>query len=319
MKKKLSEDLVWFGWIPDGTETFRFVSVGHPFHGGYNGQTVPKETRHLFLPPLGRVWVQPDLSQAEARYVAHRAGCKGLIELFNDPARHVHMERAVQIYGHSVERDSPEYVQAKSIVHASHYREQPLKLALQLGIETRKARLLLKAALAPYPEIYAWHEEVKHLLAKRGWLENCWGQRRYFYEAVGMLLATGKIGDEQWKDAIAWEPQSSIPQIINQAIHRLRLGPLDVWFHQHGHDSFLASIPEERAGCGVYAGEILGALHTSMLVGGLPLVIPVELSVGWNWGQLVPWGVCNRRQEWEELVGRDRIQTGFLIESLLKA
>lgn len=298
-----------FGFIADATETFRFSSQSHPTGCGFNMQTVPKALRYLYPAPRGRVFIQPDLSQAEARYVAARSKCVRLMELFADPSRNVHMERAKFIFGREVVKDSPEYVLAKSSLHASNYREGPHRFSEQVGCTISEARRVLQASEKMYPEIQRWHEEVKHILNTTGTLRNCWGMERQCYEAAGAKIALGVVPDNVWKDAIAWEPQSSIPQCINRAIHELlhhrEQGNLDIWFHQHGHDSFLASIPEHEA-TEATKGVILAALRQGMRVGGVPLQIPADLAIGYNWGWLYPWhGTCDR-EWWDTQVEKER-------------
>ena len=58
----------------------------------------------------------------------------------------------------------------------------------------------------------------------------------------------------------------------------------------HGHDSFLASVATKDVEFAVK--EALLALAIPMQVGGRELIIPVDMQVGWTWGQLVPWGTC---------------------------
>lgn len=277
------------GFTPDATETWRFSSSTHPLGGGLNLQTMPSSLRHLVRAPAGRVFVQPDLSQAEARYVAYRARCTQLIALFDDPSRSVHLERARQIFGREVEKGSLEYKRAKSAVHAANYREGPKRLALQLSVSQAEAKQMLQAALSPYPEIGAWHLEVKELVRTQGKLVNCWGQERRCYTALGMRLVTGELGDHEWKELIAWEPQSAIPQIINQAMMQVDARDVDdeVWWHVHGHDAFLASVPEERVDWWVEV--MIEALSRPLLVQGRQLIIPVDFQVGWTWGQMVTY------------------------------
>ena len=135
------------------TESFRWAMYTSPQGYGLNAQTLPKALRYYLQPSRGRIFVGGDLSQAEARVVAYIARCKELIDLFNDPTRHVHSENAIAIFGHTVEKDSPDYTLAKSIVHASHYGEGPHRLSVQTGIPIKRTKQLLEAYHAKRPEI----------------------------------------------------------------------------------------------------------------------------------------------------------------------
>jgi len=70
-------------YVIGGTETGRLSSRESVFGTGTNLQNVPPgDCRRMFIPDEGKVFVHPDLSQAEARVVAYLANEEGLIDLF---------------------------------------------------------------------------------------------------------------------------------------------------------------------------------------------------------------------------------------------
>lgn len=125
---------------------------------------------------------------------------------------------------------------------------------------------------------------------QKGVLENCWGIKRGCYAALGAVMATGVVPDDVWRDLIAWEPQSAIPQQINRFLLWAgeELHPSGWTLHQHGHDSFLASLPPASLSPRLYE-RMKVELERDMIVGGVALRIPAELVVGWSWGVLLPW------------------------------
>lgn len=273
--------------IISGTESFRWSAGLNPKGLGFNDQTAPKGVRHFFLAPPGRILIQPDLSQAEARLVAYFSSCRGLIELFNDPTRSVHLENALRIFGHSVEKDSPEYTLAKSIVHASNYREGPRRFSQQTGIPVKEAKVLLEKYHSVYPEIRTWHDEIKREFETRGFLESPLGRKRVFYEALAMRSLTGKISDQMWKEMISWKPQTTVPDITNRAMLNLsqNLEYSGLWWHQQGHDSFVGSVP--IAELPQYARAVVMELAQPIPIKGRIMVIPTEVQVGYNWGEMI--------------------------------
>lgn len=144
-----------------GTESFRW-SMGVSARGfGVNAQTFPTVTRVMIVSPPGRVFVSPDLSQVEARYVAHFAGCRSQILMFNDPTRSFHLENAHRIFGREVSKKEPSYVDAKRVGHGGNYKLGPARLSLMLGKPMGTARALLAQYHRQYPEISRWHDAVR--------------------------------------------------------------------------------------------------------------------------------------------------------------
>ena len=291
---------LYSSWNIGGTETYRWSASKNISDQGLNLQTMPKAMRYILVPEPGRVFVSGDLGQAEARVVAYLANCKDLIALFNDPTRHVHMENALAVFGHAVEKDSPEYVLAKAVVHASNYREGPYKFSVQTGMPIRDTKRLLSNYHAKRPEIGVWHKWVWNEIKDRGMLRSPLGDERFFYEAVSSFSLLGKMTDQQWKDAIAWVPQTTVPHITNIGFIGLASvqAELDLWFHHHGHDSFLVSVPEGMATRVVDAAQ--KAFCVDLVASGQHFGIPMEFSVGWNFGDMMAWhGKEPSKNEWQ--------------------
>ena len=297
-----------------GTETFRFAMNKNAFGRGLNAQTMPKALRFYLVPPPGRIFAQGDLSQAEARVVAYLSKCKQLIEVFNDPKRHVHQENAIAIFGHTVAKDSPEYVLAKGILHASNYRMGPHQFAVSTGMDIKTCKDLLEKYHGARPEIHRWHDWVWAEIKRCGTLETPLRDRRVFYGAVAAFNSMGKMLDKQWKDAIAWVPQATVPHVTNLGI----IGMYDEFakasdfcaFHHQGHDSFLVSIPkgEEQR----FAESAIKHFTIQLNINGLKFVIPMELGFGYNFGDMMPWaGESITSIQWQtwldnKLAKRDR-------------
>jgi hypothetical protein len=287
------------------TETFRWTMHSSPHGYGINAQTIPKVLRYYFRAPVGRIFVAGDLSQAEARVVAYLSKCRELIECFNNSTRSVHLENALAVFGHAIEKDTPEYTLAKAVVHGSNYREGPKILSVSTGLPIRETKILLANYHRKRPEIHQWHDEVWQTIKRTGKLTTCLGDERVFYEAISCFNLTGRMTDQHWKDAIAWVPQTLVPHVLDIgliALGKLQTDGMDLQFHHQGHDSFLCSIPigEERtffdAVLPIYSGIKLASP-------GGEYTIPQEYATGYSFGDMFGYsGACLSMGAWEGLV-----------------
>lgn len=293
------------GWTVEAAETYRWSSSTSPHGYGINLQTLPKHLRYYLVAPEGRVFVGGDLSQAEARVVAYLSGCSELIECFNDPKRSVHLENAIAVFGHAVEKDTPEYTLAKAVVHASNYREGAYVFSTQSGLPVATTRKLLDNYHRKRPEIKLWHDWVWQTIKNQGVLSTPLGDTRTFYEAISCFSLTGKMTDQHWKDAIAWVPQSTVPHVLNLGllhIAKLRDQGLDVQFHHQGHDSFLCSVPEGNEN--EFFSLVQPFYAAVKLVGpGGVYNIPQEYSTGFSFGDMFGWsGSSMSHRVWQKKV-----------------
>jgi hypothetical protein len=289
------------------TESFRWAMYCNPMGYGLNAQTSPKALRYFLHPPEGRIFVSGDLSQAEARVVAYEAVCKYLIEVFNDPTRNVHLENALAIFKKEVKKDTVEYTTAKSVIHASNYREGVHRFSVQAGISMKEARFLLEAYHTARPEIRIWHQKIYDLIRTTGKLINPLGDTRTFYEAISCFSLTGKMTDQHWKDAISWIPQSVVPHILDIGLlgmQRFRNEGMDLLFHHQGHDSFVCSIPigEEQS----FFDKVRPMYSNVRLAspGGI-YTIPQEYSIGYSFGDMFSYrGSSMSISEWSGLLSK---------------
>lgn len=291
---------------PAGTETNRWSFSKSPRGRGCNPQTLPKVMRLMCKSPTGRIFIAPDLPQADARIVAWDAQCERLIDLFNNPKVHFHLENCIRMgevagspfagitrevaYAAGWKDNDPRYTTGKAMGHAANYRMAAKRLAMELGIELGEAKLVLDIYLHQmYPEIERWHYSIKERIRKHGYLESPWpfNRRRTFYGAWGELILRGKIAQTTWNEACAHIPQSAVADIVNTGMERLWNAEKDVHFHKHDHDSFLASIPCDQLGR--MAARSIEFLKVELRIHDRPLVMTPDMQYGRNYGALIPW------------------------------
>lgn len=206
-----------------------------------------------------------------------------------------------------MEKDTPEYTLAKAVVHASNYREGAYVFSTQSGLPVAITRKLLSNYHSKRPEIKIWHDWVWQEIKTRGVLSNCLGDARTFYEAISCFSLTGKMTEQQWKDAIAWVPQSLVPHVLDIGLlgmAKLREDGMDIQFHHQGHDSFLCSVPE---GHEVEFFDRVQPLYAAikLVAGGRVFVIPQEYQLGYSFGDMFNFsGSVQTRKYWQAMVDK---------------
>jgi DNA polymerase I-like protein with 3'-5' exonuclease and polymerase domains len=288
-----------------GTKTWRFSMSENPHGTGWNLQTAPKPLRIPYDAPEGRIFLQPDQKQAEARVVAWMAQCKKQIDLFNDPSRSIHLEFGKTIFG-EIKKDTPQYTAAKSGVHGGNFRMMADRLATTTGVDIPTCELALNGYHKLYPEIrFKYHNYVKDYVLKNGYLENPFGLKRYFFHALAGAKLTGKLSNDDWNDICSWIPQSTIPFITNLTYLRLCDMLPYVWLHQQGHDAVLISVPigkeKETSDSILSIGK-----EIKFLIRGRELCIPWEVTMGYNWGFMFENYDNFSYDTWRNLMERDR-------------
>lgn len=284
-------------WNLAGTRNGR-LSTTKPWWPGIPFQTVPTypmESREIYIPDPGHIFVGWDLEQAEARVVAVLTGDFDLLQDMEDGVD-IHLKLASQLpFGLTLEelnekkriegKEFPERILSKTTRHAKNYKQSwaGLKITVNknfidtgVGIDAKTAKILDQAYMQLHPGLETWWMEVFRNVRARGYLENGWGRRRNF---LGRMVA----GDNLHRDAIAFEPQSDIADNTTLAIAEMDkydwIQPL-----AHMHDGGFVQVPEERE---EEAKEIiLKATNREMRVGKHVIVVPSVVKSGRTWKDL---------------------------------
>lgn len=247
------DGIVRYSIMGSGTETLRFAGGLDPWEMGFNPQTIPKKAKKFFVPPPDHLFLQVDLSKAESYYVAYKAREQRLIDMLAN-GDDIHSFVAGHIYGVPIEQVIKEAKEGnnkkrqvgKKSGHGANYNMGALTFQDQclkedLILTRAEAENVLATYHRLFPGIRRWHEEVKHQIRTKGYLENPLGFRRYFY---------GRMDDNTYREGFAFEPQSTIPMIMNHlmlyALRERDAGRLKFNLHLQVHDSLVFSVlPEE--------------------------------------------------------------------------
>lgn len=165
--------------------------------------------KELFRPDPGFILWDADLEQADAQIVAWESDDDILKEIFRDPNLDLHTENAKMIFGSCPEKSHPNRKKAKAGCHAVNYGVKARTLAKTLGITVMEAEAFIKKWFEIHPGIKEWHRRTEQQMRGRGYIENAFGNRKYFFGDTN--------GPTALSEALAWVPQSTVGLIINRA------------------------------------------------------------------------------------------------------
>jgi len=289
---------------PAGTENARLSSAGgflEPF--STNLQNLPKreaakdpkyDVRRCVIPDEGCVFIEGDLSQAEAMVTAYTADDIPLIRRWEHESFDVHKWMASVAFEKDmseVTKQERNYI-GKTVSHAANYGTgaKTYMQAVNGESDTTGFTITLEfaeKALANVhrarPALKRWWRRVDATLRREGSLTSVWGRKRTFF---GRRQGNGWL-DHTHKEAIAFEPQSTVADVLNKGLlawwerfdGRLGLTLLQI------HDAVL--IQTEKPKRAMAARALRECLTIPMQFGERELTIPVDVS--WSaksWGEM---------------------------------
>ena len=166
----------------------------------------------------------------------------------------------------------------KKLGHGSNYGGQPDTLAEQSKLPINVVADFQPKYFRAFPAHKQWQEWTREELRKVGYLISLMGRKRYFF---------GRRTDpDVIREAIAYDPQSSLADIVNRALLKLwKMNLCPIVFQDH--DALTFMYPEEQE------DEIIPELMKHLIVPvplahGRELRIPYDCEVGWNKGKFHP-------------------------------
>lgn len=284
---------------PTGTETGRLASSQNVYGRGTNLQNITDELRRTFVADPGHFLLYVDGEQAESRAV-------GLIhgELFDDWAYldacesgDLHTlvtklvwpnlgwtgdpkaDRAVAdgvFYRWFTYRDM-----AKRGGHGTNYYGQPPTMAKHLKVPKELIEHFQRAYFLAFPAMRRWHTWVSAQLGRTQSITTFVGRERTFF---------GRPNDDATlRQAIAYEPQSAVADIINEGGIRVWRAFPEIQPLAQIHDAYVFQCPghpdDEVNTKRIPA--ILDKFCVPIRSSRRPervMEIPSEAKVGWNWG-----------------------------------
>jgi len=254
-------------------------------NAGGNLQNIPRDNaiRKLFIPDPGKVFIEADLTQAEARVVAYLADDARMIKLF-ESGGDIHKLNASFLYDKSVDMVTKEERQfAKSHTHAFNYGETARGFARLARITESEAKRIRDTYFKNAPRVLHYHMGIENQF-KGGnrTLTTPFGRSRRFY---------APLSSQVLKEAYAYIPQSTVADCLNTALIRLR-GALEnrtfADILMQVHDSIvLQCVPSHVPSLMCLFRE---AFNIPVNIGIHTFTIPFDVKVGKNWGEMEELG-----------------------------
>lgn len=267
-----------------GTITYRFSSSKNAFGSGGNLQNIPAGSsdielpniRNLFVPDSGMTWFDLDGDSADLRIVTGESGCRAMQGYFAAGIK-PYVEIAKEFYRDpTITKKHPSYKTMKALCHGSNYRGQARGLSAILGLPVHEIERMQRWYFGMCPEIAQWQADIVNQVNSRGYIENPFGQRMWFWD---------RISNTTYNEAIAWIPQSSVGRLINTIALRIDSGAPDVQLLLQVHDSLDGQFPTHLAApC---KRQILELAHVVIPCRLENVVVPMAIKTSTK-----SWGDC---------------------------
>lgn len=240
-----------------------------------------------------RTFVQIDLRQAESRFVAYDSCDPDLIGMLEDPTKDIHRYVAAEIFKVPESEVTHEQRQlGKKSGHGANYsvgiatlQDSCLK-ENNLVLSRKEATNVLEAYHRLFPGIRRWHQSIRETVCRTRILTTPFGRTRQFF---------GRLDDNTFREAYAYRPQSSIPDVVNHLMlalwaARAKGSTPSLWFHLQCHDSLTLSCEQsEVAEVAAFALDLSG-WHPSLVLPAGKLVIPISIETGTALGEMEIYG-----------------------------
>jgi len=297
---------------PVGTENGRLSSSKTIFGKGGNMQNLPPEMLRFLIADPGCVLYNIDLSQAENRIVAYIAPEPNMISAF-EAGIDIHRQTAGLVFNKKAEDISDEEGSSsiggglfserfwgKKSNHSLNYDLGYRAFALVCEIQESESKYIVERYHSVYPGVRQYHAWIRAQLSKNRTITNCLGRKRLF---------TNRWGDELYKEAYAFIPQSTVADIINErGLSYIMDNPLfyGVEILNQVHDSLVVQISYELVPVQHHAEclkLIVNSLQQPISFRGQTWSIPADVNVGISLNKKKMKGVKVNGKTIEELAG----------------
>lgn len=256
--------------------------------------------RSMIVAPKGKVLLEADLSQAEAWVVAYLANEVKMKEALKYGDIHSQTARALFDLSDNQTPTKDQRFLGKKFNHACNYQMGPIRAAETINKESDKAPYVtvtvaeakrLHKRWNEYYTLRFWWAEIERKIRADRILTTIYRRKRVFY---------GQVGDHLFKEATAYEPQSTIADHMLGAVQPelgIRGGLREIYnlfvkrdktisIINTSHDSVIIELRAESAND--FAKTIYPILCRPMIINGEEFTVPVDMKVGERWGCLEP-------------------------------
>ena len=300
-----------------GTREGRLSSSQNIFGTGMNLQNLHPVFKGFIVSDPGHIFIELDKRQSEWVISAYASGDANMIAAI-ERGEDVHtatghmitgvpkdlIKREAKLIGHHSDPDIimaarheflPEIFElarflprsmtcrqgGKKSNHGLNYIMKFRRFALENEIPEAEAKTIVEAYLEGYPGLKAWWKRIEAKLARDRTLVNCFGRPRRFLD---------QWGEDLIKAAVAFIPQSTNADLVNQAIIKTYnddapyMQPLRM--SAQVHDSILNQYPVGRWGeCAQAIMREREHLNPLMVYEGREFRVETDMKIGLNWGE----------------------------------
>ncbi len=240
--------------------------------------------RTCFTAQEGSLLVAADYSQIELRVLAHYSQDPTLLAAFLEDAD-IHTRTAALLYNEAEEKVNTEQRRtAKTINFGLIYGMGANKLAQELGITTKEAKVFIERYFESLQRLKEFYLQVEEATKKQGYVTTIAGRRRL---VQGFDAKNSQAQALARRQAVNTLIQGSAADIIKWAMlsvfHDKKLEKLEAKLILQVHDELLFEVPEANAH---KAGERIAEL----MAGACPKDIVMSVPLKTSWGLGANWG-----------------------------
>ena len=229
--------------------SFGLTSTGRWSSSGPNLQNMTRDDRFkgitlrgCIAAEEGYIFIAMDASQLELRVVAILSQDPKMLEIIE--ASDLHMAAAVQIFGHTDDKDEMKRrrYDAKQLNFAILYGADSRKVSEMAGCSKEKAEELINQYFATYPVLKRWIDNVQRHAKASGFVTNMFGRIRHIPEITS---ASFKLRAKGEREAVNSVVQGTAVDIVKLMMLYLKdsLDP-QVRMVLQVHDEILLEVPE---------------------------------------------------------------------------
>ena len=290
--------------LKPSTGTGRLASSKSPFKTGSNAQNLDREARSIYLPEPGHLMLELDGSQVESRMCYMLTGDPELVRLANTKPWEfdAHKENAARIFNIPLSQVTKEQrYTAKIAVHSAQREGTGATLQKTFLKETgifhtvAECQALIDSYFKTFPGVKNYFRSVQSQLFRERRLVNTWGRVITFpWERFSEDLFRQAYSFPMQSDCADWMNQQGVIPLYSFLVSRNMRSRLLLTVH----DSLLISVHPEEAW--EILSYIIPLLEAPVIYPAGPLVIPVEIALGRNWGE--------KAYEWKKPPSQEELQ-----------
>ena len=260
-------------------------------YGSGNLQNIPAKARKMYIPDGdNHVFVQADYKQAEAVVVSYIINDNNLKRMFvksygqsnaycSELGLDVHKITAALLFNiapSNVTKDQRKI--GKLIRHANSYSAGPKVIADGLGCSLADAKKFQQNYHNRIPQLKLWYKAVQRELGTTRSLVNLFGRKHKFLK---------RWGDELFRSAYSFIPQSTIGDMLNRALVRYynefnHVSPISLQLH----DAFYVICENTPKAITETKYNMYTCMAIPITYKGETFCVDVDFKVGPSWGSM---------------------------------